>query len=64
MILSGAMMLRHLGELEAAENVEWAVDQVLRQGEVRTPDLGGDASTMAFAEAIASMTTAWEHGPS
>ena len=41
MILSGAMMLRHLGELAAAENVEWAVDEVLARGEVRTPDLGG-----------------------
>ena len=29
MILSGAMLLRHIGELAAAENVEWAVDEVL-----------------------------------
>ena len=41
MILSGAMLLRHVGEPAAAENVEWAVDEVLRRGEVRTPDLGG-----------------------
>jgi isocitrate dehydrogenase (NAD+) len=64
MILSGAMMLRHLGELDAAENVEWAVDQVLRRGEIRTPDLGGSSTTTEVAEAIAAMTTAWEHGPS
>jgi isocitrate dehydrogenase (NAD+) len=64
MILSGAMMLRHLGELDAAENVEWGVDQTLRKGEIRTPDLGGDATTMAFAEAIAAEAVAWEHGPS
>jgi isocitrate dehydrogenase (NAD+) len=64
MILSGAMMLRHLGELDAAENVEWAVDEVLRQGRVRTADLGGEATTMEMAETIAAMTTAWEHGPS
>ena len=32
MILSGAMMLRHLGELDAAENVEWGVDETLRKG--------------------------------
>jgi len=64
MILSGAMMLRHLGEIEAAENVEWGVDETLRKGVVRTPDLGGAATTMAFAEAIAAEAVAWEHGPS
>ncbi|MEX0984581.1 MAG: isocitrate/isopropylmalate dehydrogenase family protein [Actinomycetota bacterium] len=64
MILSGAMMLRHLGELDAASTVEWAVDEVLRQGSVRTPDLGGTATTMQVGETIAAMTTAWEHGPS
>jgi isocitrate dehydrogenase (NAD+) len=64
MILSGAMMLRHLGEMEAAANVEWGVDQTLRKGEIRTPDLGGTATTMAFAEAIAAEATAWASGPS
>jgi isocitrate dehydrogenase (NAD+) len=64
MILSGAMLLRHVGELTAAENVEWAVDEVLRRGEIRTPDLGGTASTMAVAEEIALAVTAWEHGAS
>jgi len=64
MILSGAMLLRHLGELTAAENVEWAVDEVLRRGEMRTPDLGGSASTMAVAQEVALAVTAWEHGAS
>ena len=64
MILSGVMLLRHIGEVAAAENVAWAVDEVLGRGEVRTPDLGGDASTMEVAEAIAVAVTAWEHGPS
>jgi isocitrate dehydrogenase (NAD+) len=64
MILSGAMMLRHLGERLAAENVEWAVDEILRRGEVRTPDLGGSATTMQVAEEIAVAVTAWEAGPS
>jgi isocitrate dehydrogenase (NAD+) len=54
MILSGAMMLRHVGELEAAERVERAVDDVLARGRVRTPDLGGDATTMGVAGAIAT----------
>jgi isocitrate dehydrogenase (NAD+) len=64
MILSGAMLLRHLGEVTAAENVEWAVDEVLRAGEIRTPDLGGISTTMEVAEAIAVTVSAWEHGPS
>jgi isocitrate dehydrogenase (NAD+) len=64
MILSGALLLRHIGETEAAANVEWGVDETLRKGEIRTPDLGGAATTMAFAEAIAAEAVAWEHGPS
>jgi isocitrate dehydrogenase (NAD+) len=56
MILSGAMMLRHLAETEAASRVERAVDEVLREGRIRTPDLGGSSSTMAVADAIASAT--------
>jgi isocitrate dehydrogenase (NAD+) len=51
MILSAAMMLRHLGEGTAALSVEAAVDRVLSEGRVRTPDLGGTASTDDVAEA-------------
>jgi isocitrate dehydrogenase (NAD+) len=54
MILSGAMMLRHLGELDGAAAVERAVDAVLAGGEVRTPDLGGSSSTMDVAAAVAA----------
>ncbi len=54
MILSGAMMLRHLGELEGASAVERAVDSILEAGKVRTPDLGGSSSTVDVAGAIAS----------
>ena len=53
MILSGAMMLRHLGEVAGASAVEAAVDIVLSGGDVRTPDLGGSSATMEVAEAIA-----------
>jgi len=53
MILSGAMMLRHLGESDAARAVERAVDRVLEALDVRTRDLGGRASTMNMAEAVA-----------
>jgi isocitrate dehydrogenase (NAD+) len=52
MILSGAMLLRHVGEPEAAARVGSAVDAVLADGEVRTPDLGGSSSTDELADAI------------
>jgi isocitrate dehydrogenase (NAD+) len=52
MILSGAMLLRHLHEAAAATAVERAVDRVLERGDVRTPDLGGTSSTDAVASAI------------
>lgn len=55
MILSGALMLRHLGDRGAAARVERAVDEVLRAGEVRTADLGGDASTVQVAKAVAAV---------
>jgi len=41
LILSGALMLRHLGEAQAAEKIERAVETVIGKGEVVTPDLGG-----------------------
>jgi tartrate dehydrogenase/decarboxylase/D-malate dehydrogenase len=49
-ILSGAMMLEHLGENEAAERVRQAVELTAAAG-VLTPDLGGEASTADFVSA-------------
>jgi len=53
-ILAGAMMLDHLGEAETAEAVRAAVGSVLEEGAVRTPDLGGSASTEQMTTAIAA----------
>jgi tartrate dehydrogenase/decarboxylase/D-malate dehydrogenase len=53
-IWSGAMMLRHLGEEEAANAVENAITETLARPEVRTPDIGGTANTKAMGDAIAS----------
>jgi len=53
MILSAAMMLRHLSEREAAARVEAAVAELLRDGRSLTPDLGGRARTLEVAEAVA-----------
>jgi isocitrate dehydrogenase (NAD+) len=58
MILSGAMLLRHLGRVDAASRVEAAVDAVLRGGDIRTRDLGGSSTTMEVAEAIAGRAAA------
>jgi len=52
MILSGALMLRHLGHPEAAERVEFAVRDVIAEGRDTTQDLGGSAGTREFADAI------------
>jgi len=53
LILSGALMLRHLGETAAADRVETAVREVIAEGKVTTHDLGGNAGTRAFAGAVA-----------
>jgi tartrate dehydrogenase/decarboxylase / D-malate dehydrogenase len=52
-IWSGAMMLDHLGEGAAAAGIVGAIERVLASGLVRTPDMGGTASTQAIGEAIA-----------
>jgi len=51
LILSGVMMLRHLGEQDAAQRIEQAVVAVLRGG-VRTRDLGGSVGTREYTDAI------------
>ncbi|MFB6347379.1 MAG: isocitrate/isopropylmalate family dehydrogenase, partial [bacterium] len=50
LILSAAMMLDDLGENELADDIEAAVYETYNEGSVLTPDMGGDASTMEFAE--------------
>lgn len=52
-ILSAAMMFDHLGEYQVAAAIEKAVDLTLELGP-RTADLGGNASTMEFARAVAA----------
>ena len=49
---SGVLMLRHLGEDEAADRILQATFRVLEAGKVRTPDLGGQASTQEYADAV------------
>jgi isocitrate dehydrogenase (NAD+) len=51
-MLSGVMMLRHLGEQEAGQRMEDAIMEVFADGEFRTKDLGGTSKTDEFANAI------------
>lgn len=53
LLLSGVMMLRHIGETDAAARIMDALGRVLESGEARTRDLGGTTSTFAFADAVA-----------
>jgi isocitrate dehydrogenase (NAD+) len=52
LLLSAVMMLRHLGEGTAADRVMAALGRVLGGITTRTPDLGGTATTSAFADAV------------
>ena len=54
LILSGAIMLDHMGERDAAKAVRQAIYATLAEGKKRTRDLGGSASTSEVAEAIAA----------
>jgi isocitrate dehydrogenase (NAD+) len=52
LLLSGLMMLEHIGERQRAERIRAALTRVLAEGVVRTHDLGGHASTTEFTDAI------------
>ncbi|NQU70447.1 MAG: tartrate dehydrogenase, partial [Rhodospirillales bacterium] len=52
-IWSGAMMLEHLGEDEAAAAIVAAIEGLLREDGPKTGDLGGKATTVEVGKAIA-----------
>jgi isocitrate dehydrogenase (NAD+) len=52
LMLSGALMLRHLAHPDAADRVEWAIRDVIAEGRTVTYDLGGSAGTSEFADAV------------
>jgi len=54
LLQSGILMLRHLGEREAADRTEKAMLKVYADGQVRTRDVGGTAHTDEFAQAVIS----------
>jgi 3-isopropylmalate dehydrogenase len=53
MLLSVRMMIGWLGETELARTLEDAIAEVIREGKVRTYDMGGDAGTLDVAHAVA-----------
>ena len=52
MLLSGVLMLRHLGEQEKADKIEGALKRVFTRGESLTYDLGGQATTTEMGRAV------------
>jgi isocitrate dehydrogenase (NAD+) len=57
-MLAAAMMLDHLGELDAARRLREAVEGVIVHDGLRTRDLGGTASTKEFGDAVARRVAA------
>ena len=51
-IRSAALMLRHLGYAQGADRLDTAVDQVVREGQILTPDLKGKNTTNEVLEAV------------
>ncbi|HEX8681189.1 MAG TPA: isocitrate/isopropylmalate dehydrogenase family protein, partial [Ardenticatenaceae bacterium] len=52
LILSGALMLRHMGEIPAAQRIERAVAQLVGEGRGLTRDLGGQANTREYVDTL------------
>jgi isocitrate dehydrogenase (NAD+) len=52
LLMSGIMMLNHIGELMVARRVEDALHDVYREGKTLTRDVGGTATTAEFSDAV------------
>jgi isopropylmalate/isohomocitrate dehydrogenase-like protein len=61
-IMATSMMLEYLGEKKSSEKIRKAVNEVLREGKVRTFDLGGFSKTSEMGEAIAVKVKALSEG--
>ncbi len=53
MLLTTRMMLDYLGESDKAAALENAIANVIKEGKVRTYDMGGSNTTLEIAEAVA-----------
>jgi isocitrate dehydrogenase (NAD+) len=52
LLLAAGLMLEHVGRPKAADRLRAAIKTTLNQDDIRTPDIGGRASTREFAEAV------------
>jgi isocitrate dehydrogenase (NAD+) len=57
LMLAAAMMLEHVDYLDLACKLKTAITRVLQEDNIRTPDLGGTATTMEYTEAIIKRLT-------
>jgi isocitrate dehydrogenase (NAD+) len=53
LLLAAGLMLEHVGRLDLAQRLRAAIDTTIIKDNIRTRDMGGSASTKAFAEAVA-----------
>ena len=51
-ILSSALMLEYIGKIDEANLIQNAVEEVLTENKVKTPDLGGNNNTSDMTNAI------------
>ncbi len=62
LLMSGIMMLHHLGESSAAQRIQAALEKVYREGQHATRDVGGTATMQEFTDAvIAALEVAAPH---
>ena len=52
LLLASGLMLDHVGHHDLALRLRTAIDLTLNQDKIRTMDLGGEATTHAFTEAL------------
>jgi isocitrate dehydrogenase (NAD+) len=52
LMLSACLMLEHIGQADVAARLRRALETVVRDGEARTRDMGGEAGTVEFTDAV------------
>jgi isocitrate dehydrogenase (NAD+) len=52
LVLAACMLLEHIGDLERAKRIRSALETTIREGKILTKDLGGNATTDQFTDAV------------